>query len=367
MKQETPDIRQMIYRSMMWKRHRLRTAQNRANHELRYLFFEVSRRCNIHCLYCGSDCSLNERDNEMDTAQWLRIIDELAEDFSPERITVAVTGGEPLYKEGIFDIFQRLHERGFHYGMVSNSTLLTPETASKIVACGMNSISLSVDSIEPVNDRIRGKGMTAYFTKAVKNLRDAGYTGILEALSTITKPCLEHLHEMQTWLESLGIRRWRVAPVMPLGRAARHRELLLDDRDLKLLLDFVRTARGVQQPLVPEFGEEGFLGDRYEGLVRPYLCQCRAGINVGGIRYDGKVGACPEISRSFDQGDIHEKRFSQIWQSGYQLMRDRSWTKTLGACARCEKFSVCRGGALHLYEDPFHEAKRCFYRMLQKE
>ena len=351
----------------MWKRHQLRTAANREEHELRYLFFEVSRRCNIHCRYCGSSCSLEEDETELKAADWIRITDQIAEDYDPERVMIAVTGGEPLFKAGIFDVFKHLHEKGFHYGMVTNSTLLNEENARRLVECGMNSISLSCDSIPEVNNSIRGAGMSRCVEKAITNLNNAGYEGILEILSTITKPCMPHLHEMQKWVMDHGIKRWRLAPVMDLGRASENRDLLLDDEDVKNLLDFIRgQRRALGDDLRLEFSEEGYLGNPYEGLVRPYLCQCRAGINVGGIRYDGKIGACPELPHEFDQGDIHESRFSEVWNSKYQLYRDRSWTKSLGPCQNCDKFKYCNGGALHLYSDMKTPANRCFYKMLEK-
>jgi len=359
------DLRIRLYQAMMWQRHRIRQARNRDEHPLRYLFFEISRRCNIHCLYCGSDCTPAERKDELTTEEWIGIIDQVAEDFDASKVMVAVTGGEPLLREGIYEIFAHLHKRGFPYGIVTNSTLLTPEAAKKIVACGMDSISLSMDSLPHINDRIRGKGTSQAVIDAIANLRSAGYTGILEILSTITKPCMPHLAEMQAFITDLGITRWRVAPVMPLGRAAEKHDLLLDDDDVKALLDFVRARRrSANAPLRPEFGEEGYLGDRYEGLVRPYLCQCRAGINVAGIRYDGIIGACPEISQSFDQGDIRKERLKTVWEERYQPYRDRSWTKSLGPCRGCDQFKTCQGGALHLYDDTQTPTKRCFYKMV---
>lgn len=361
-----PDLRLLIYQKMMWKRHEIRAEANRETHELRYLFFEVTRRCNICCRYCGSECSPAERANEMSAAQWKAIIDQLAEDFEPSRVMVAVTGGEPLYREDIYEIFAHLHKRGFPYGMVCNSTLLDQKAADRLVECGINSISLSLDSIPTVNDSVRAKGCSDAALSAIRNLRTAGYTGILEALSTITKPCMAHLRDMQRWLTELGIKRWRVSPVMPIGRAARCPDLLLNKEDLRRLLDFVTSERRQNDRLNPEFSEEGYLGDAYEGFVRPYLCQCRAGINIGGIRYDGKIGACPELSPVFDQGDIKIDRFSDVWRDRYQNMRDRTWTHDLGPCRTCEKFSICRGGALHLYDDMQTPTKRCFYRMLEK-
>ncbi len=361
-----PDLRLMIYQAMMWKRHKIRLEANRNTHELRYIFFEVSRRCNIHCSYCGSDCSSAERDGELSSEEWISIIDQLAEDFDPRRVMVAVTGGEPLFKRGIYDIFEHLHRRGFPYGMVTNSTLLDAEAARRLVSCGMNSISLSLDSIPEVNDSIRAKGTARHAVEAIGHLRAAGYKGVLEALSTITKPCMPHLREMQQWLTELGIRRWRVAPVIPVGRALDNESLLLSESEVRELLSFVRQARRFEDDVVPEFSEEGYVGDDYEGLVRPYLCQCRAGINVGGIRYDGKIGACPEISSYFDQGDIRKERFSTVWRERFANMRDRSWARSLGPCRQCDKFDICRGGALHLYEDTRTPTRRCFHEMLKQ-
>ena len=361
-----PDLRLLLYRKMMWARHRIRTAYNREEHELRYLFFEVSRRCNIHCRYCGSDCTLEERANELSTAEWLSIIDQIAEDFDASRIMVAVTGGEPLFREGIYDIFRHLHEKGFHYGMVCNSFLLDAEAARKLVDCGMDSISLSCDCIPEINDTIRAKGSSKHVVEAIGHLRAAGYKGILEILSTITKPCIPHLEEMRQWVSSLGITRWRVSPVIAIGRAAENPDLLLDDDDILELLRYTRAKRRALDELRPEFSEEGYLGDEFEGLVRPYLCQCRAGINVAGIRYDGKLGACPEISQVFDQGDIHTDRFRDVWDNKYREYRDRSWTRELGPCRHCDKFDICRGGAFHLYEDMHTPTARCFYEMVKK-
>jgi radical SAM protein with 4Fe4S-binding SPASM domain len=97
--------------------------------------------------------------------------------------------------------------------------------------------------------------------------------------------------------------------------------------------------------------------------VRPYLCQCRAGITTGGILADGRIGACPELSDAFVQGDIRTERFREVWDRRYQVFRDRSWTRR-GECAGCEAYDRCRGGSLHLYPEPNAELLRCFYLML---
>jgi hypothetical protein len=83
------------------------------------------------------------------------------------------------------------------------------------------------------------------------------------------------------------------------------------------------------------------LGERYEGEVRPFLCQCLAGVTVGSILCDGgRIGACPELADGFVQGDARTERFRDVW------------------------FARCQGGSLHLYDASGSAPLRCFHRML---
>jgi radical SAM protein with 4Fe4S-binding SPASM domain len=364
MSSQTP-LRTRLRNYLLWQKHKLRMAELYRTHPLRYLFLEVTRQCNLACLYCGSSCTGKPPASELSIAQWKELVDLVAKDFDPRTIMVAVTGGEPLIKEGIFDLFEALRNRGFRYGMVSNAKVLDRRSAEALVKAGIGSISLSMDALPEVNDRLRGRGISAKVAEAVGHLREAGYKGKLEIISTITKPAMASLDEMRRHVASLQVPLWRVAPVMPIGRAAEHPELIPDAGDIRYMLEWIRQARKDTFIPSPEFSEEGFVGYRYEGNVRPYLCQCRAGITVGGIRYDGRIGACPELADTFDQGNIHDDDFKTVWDTRYQVFRDRRWARK-GPCRDCRFWSVCRGGALHLYEDTEKPFLRCLYLMCKE-
>lgn len=355
-----PSVADRLRARLVWERHTARTEALCDDHPLRYLFLEVTRRCNLACRYCGSSCTGRTPPGEMTVAEWVGVLEQIAADFDPKQVMVAVTGGEPLLKEGIFDLFRALRRLGFRYGMVSNGQLLDAEKARELVACGIGSISLSMDGVPEVNDALRGKGAAAKVVAAVGHLRAAGYKGKLEIISTITRPALARLDEMRSFVASMRVPLWRVAPVMPIGRAAESPDLVPTAADVRALLEYVRSSRKDSLLPKPEFSEEGFLGNRFEGQVRPYLCQCRAGITIAGIRHDGRIGACPELPDCFDQGHVRTDRFKDVWENGYELLRDRSWTKK-GACADCKQYRWCRGGSLHLYGSPEGEALRCLY------
>jgi len=358
-------LKSRLARWLLWKRHNLRFDYLRRRHPLRYLFLEVTRRCNLACRYCGSSCTGRELERELRVDEWIEVARQVAGDFEAGQVMVAVTGGEPLLKEGIFDLLAELHRLGYRYGLVTNGVLLDRAAARRMVETGVGSVSISMDALPELNDQLRGKGSSRKVVEAIDNLRSEGYRGKLEIITTVTTPAVAGLDDMRRLVASLRVPLWRVAPVMPIGRAAEHPELVPGPEEVRALLEFVRTGRLDRLAPSPEFSEEGYLGDRFEGTVRPYLCQCWAGITIAGIRYDGRIGACPELTDCYDQGDIRTERFKTVWEERYQVFRDRSWTKR-GACADCRHFARCRGGSLHLYADQRAEPLRCLYLMCKE-
>lgn len=359
------ELKTRLKQELMWRQHRLRMIKLSRAHPLTYLFLEVTRRCNLACLYCGSSCGPKPLEGEMDAAGFVAAIDQIADDFDASKVMVAVTGGEPLIKEGIWDIFAALKRRGFPFGMVCNGGLLDAEAGRRLATCGIGSISLSMDGPPEINDQLRGKGSSDGVVAAIGHLRAGGYKGVLEIISTLTRPAVPRIDEMRAFLASLRVPYWRVAVVMPIGRAAQHTHLVPGAEEVRALLEYVRHARKDGQLPVPEFGEEGYLGRRFEGVVRPYLAHCRAGISVAGIRWDGTIAACPELSRAWDEGHLQRDRFADVWRQGYGRFRDRSWARR-GDCVDCKQWSVCQGGSLHLYDSPDTTPSRCMYLMCKE-
>jgi radical SAM protein with 4Fe4S-binding SPASM domain len=349
-----------LRRSVEWKLHGAELALLRRAHPLRYLFLEVTRRCNLACAYCGSACNGAAQGTELPIHEWVAVVREIAEDFDASKVMVAVTGGEPLVKEGIFDLFAELNRLGFPYGMVCNGQLLDADVARRLVASGMRSISLSMDAPPALNDELRGRGTSTKVEKAVGNLKAAGYRGKLEIITTVTTPAIPQLEQMRRFVAELQVPLWRVSPVMPIGRAAQRTDLVPDGAGLRRILEFVFEARKDGRLPVPEMSEEGFLGEKYEKQVRSYLWNCLAGITIAGVLCDGRIGACPELGEAFVQGDVHRDRFADVWRDRYQVFRDRAWAKK-GACTTCGEFARCQGGSLHLYASPDAAPLRCLY------
>ena len=75
--------------------HRAFRANETAVHELNYLFWECTTRCNLHCRHCGSDCFAAGREVDMPLADFLRAFAEQGEDLD-QYIISALNEMNPL-------------------------------------------------------------------------------------------------------------------------------------------------------------------------------------------------------------------------------------------------------------------------------
>jgi radical SAM protein with 4Fe4S-binding SPASM domain len=76
------------------------------------------------------------------------------------------------------------------------------------------------------------------------------------------------------------------------------------------------------------------------------------------VLIDGSISACPNINRSFAQGNIYQDDFLDVWNNRFEIMRNRSWSK-VGKCANCKDFKRCNGGAMHLWDEKREDILCC--------
>ena len=108
---------------------------------LKFLFFELTMRCNEHCLHCGSYCG-DVESSELPVEVYKNILDKVKRDF-PVLPMICVTGGEPLLRKELFEIMSYAKSLGYLWGMTSNGTLITEDTARRLYEAGMKTISIS--------------------------------------------------------------------------------------------------------------------------------------------------------------------------------------------------------------------------------
>ncbi|MDD3079370.1 MAG: TIGR04133 family radical SAM/SPASM protein [Paludibacter sp.] len=326
-------------------------------HELSYLFWECTLRCNLNCLHCGSDCTQKTEVPDMPATDFLNVLDGIRLYVNPSRTMIVLTGGEPLVRKDLEFCGAEIHKKGFPWGIVTNGFGLTPERFLALLNAGLRSITVSLDGLDATtHDWFRGK--TGSWEKAVNAIRMIAVTPNLvsDVVTCVNKRNISDLSKMRDLLVDLGVKNWRLFMVFPKGRAAGNDLLKLSDKEFVQLLEFIKETR-LQGEIKASFGCEGYLGD-YELEVRDTPFFCHAGVHVGSVLVDGSISACPSLRADYIQGNIYKDNFMDVWNTKFQIMRDRSWTK-IGKCASCKSYKNCLGNGLHLRDEKTGELLCC--------
>jgi len=334
-------------------------------HELRYLFWESTRRYNLSCLHCGSDCGKDQGQADLEAGVVLDTLSEIAGEYEARKVMLVVTGGEPLMRPDLFDVLAEAGNLGFKLGVVTNGYALTTDHARQLAEVGLRSVVVSLDGPEECHDWLRERsGSFERASRAIEELRRAKIP-IVEAITCVTPRVLDRLDETYEIVRGLGATHWRVFNVFPAGRARGNAAVLLDEDGMKTMVEAVARlrARGRDESLVVNLSEEGYLGWDWEDRVRDTPYFCRAGINIAGILVDGSIAACPNLPAWMVQGNLRDDRFVDVWERRYQLFRDRSWTRE-GDCGGCREWKVCRGSSLHLWDRDERRPCWCHHRIL---
>ncbi len=312
------------------------------HHELNYLFWECTTRCNLNCLHCGSDCSQDSQFQDMPREDFLTALDTIK--TSQPNFLVVITGGEPLLRNDIEKCGLEIRKRGMRWAMVSNGHLYTKEKHNALLNAGMGALTISFDGLEQSHNWLRNNSSS--YNKVLKAIETAASSPRLnfDVVTCVNKVNISELPQIKELLIEKGVKAWRLFTIIPIGRAANNQDLNLSDKQFVELMEFIATTRK-EKTLDIKFSCEGYVG-KYEPKVRDSYFFCRAGINIGSILIDGSISACPNIDRSFSQGNIYQDNFYNIWINKFEPFRNREWTKT-GQCSNCSDYKDCQGNGFH--------------------
>ena len=329
-------------------------------HELNYLFWECTTRCNLHCRHCGSDCSVLSREKDMPLEDFLGALDTIPKEHRPKPFTVVLTGGEPLLRPDIEKVGYEISRRGFGWSIVSNGWFYDAVMHQRLLNAGMGAITISLDGLEDTHDWMRGlPGSYARALRAIK-LVAAEHRLNADVVTCVNKRNLTQLPEIHRVLSATGIKQWRLFTIIPIGRAAQDPDMHLTDAEFVSLLEFIKARREEGGTMKTTFSCEGYLG-RYEEKVRDIRYFCHAGVNIASVLIDGRICACPNIDRDlFSQGSIYADNFWDVWEHGFLPFRHRGWAQK-GPCAGCSQWRNCLGGGMHNWHAPAHEVLQCHY------
>lgn len=301
-----------------------------------FIVWDCTRRCNLNCEHCGA--KKEKYATELTTQQ----VKDFIEQISLTKVKhFVVTGGEPLLRSDLLEIFAFAKKKGLKTGMATNGFFINENNCKDIVAV-FDSIQISLDGLQETHNKIRGNNEA--FQRAINAVKLLHQNNCLQlTLSSVITPSNIHdLEQLGQLVRDLNIVIWKVSSVMLIGNVEHNDDLYLNQQDFMKLLDFVRKNK---KKLRIEFGENlGYLGKKDKEIRNePFFCP--VGYLACCIGVDGNVRGCPEQPDTpyFIEGNILKDDFNQIWQNGFKKYRNKEFLQD-EACKKCKFQNDCNGG-----------------------
>lgn len=338
-----------------------------ADPRLTYLFFELTDRCNLRCRHCGSSCPDLSQHCDADPEKLKDVVDQVAAHTKPGEVLFCITGGEPLLWRHWRELGRYITDKGYHWGMTTNATLITEDTVRELAEAGLKTITVSLDGLKQAHEWLRR--VPGCFDAAVNGIRllvESRQFSCVQVTTVVSPKNLGQLEELYRFLKTLGIHSWKLTGVEPIGIAGQDPELFLSGPQYRQLLDFILEKRGLSEMEV-SFGCSHFLPEEYAQKVRSVRFHCGCGIFIASISAKGEILGCLDVDERAltAQGNIHTDRFWDVWENRFQIFRTRRKLDN-ETCAGCAYGDFCRGDSWHTWDFQNDRPRLCLYQHLQK-
>ena len=321
--------------------------------------WNVTQACNLNCLHCYAKAVGHSHQQGLSHDQGLALIDDLASFGVP---VILFSGGEPLMRPDLPELAGHAVEKGMRAVISTNGTLITKDKAGAFKSLGLSYVGVSLDGMEAVNDRFRGKkGAFRDAMSGLKNCRDIGLKVGLRF--TINRMNMNEIPFIFDLLEDYDIPRVCFYHLVYAGRGSYLVEQDLDHRESRKVVDLIidRTKalhdRGMPKEVltVDNHADGPYLylrmlrekNPRAEEVLR--LLKMNEGNNsgrgIGCISWDGTVHA-DQFWRHHSFGNVLERPFGEIWSDlsnplMARLKEKKKYVK--GRCANCRWLDICAG------------------------
>lgn len=321
--------------------------------------WNVTRRCNLHCIHCYSSSQDRDYPNELSTEEGRALLDDLAAFGVP---TVLFSGGEPLMRDDLFELVAHARERGLRCVLSTNGTRIDRETAGRIIAAGFSYVGISFDGIGRVHDKVRGKsGAYDASLQALRLLRDLGMRVGLRF--TVHRKNVDQLPAIFDLLEQEDIDRCCIYHLAYSGRGERIQSTDLTPAETRAAVEYVfdRAEDFRKRGLDKEILTVDNAADSIMLLNRVRERQPRrakevwqmlawnggnqSGIAISSIDPAGSVHV-DQFSWNYNIGNVRLRPFSEIWTNNTdpRLKDMRLAPRPIkGRCSGCRFLGLCNG------------------------
>ena len=321
--------------------------------------WNVTRACNLKCVHCYARAVARTRERELNHEQGLSLIDDLAAFGAP---VVLFSGGEPLMRPDLVELAKYAVSKGMRAVISTNGTLISKDKARELKDVGLSYVGVSLDGMEEINDRFRGR--KGAFKDAMAGIMNCQEVGLKVGLRfTINRMNTAEVPRIFDLLEEYRIPRVCFYHLVYAGRGSDLVDEDLDHGETRKVVDLIidRTKdlhdRGMAKEVltVDNHADGPYVYLRMLGENNPRAEEVlsllkmnegnSSGRGIGCVSWDGSVHA-DQFWRHCSFGNVLERPFSETWSDlTNPLMKKLKEKKrhVKGRCARCRWLDVCGG------------------------
>ncbi|OHD70076.1 MAG: heme b synthase [Spirochaetes bacterium RBG_16_49_21] len=342
-------------------------------HVPRLIFWELTKQCNLACIHCRAEARDDISEDELTLDEIRSVIDDIAFFYKPILI---MTGGEPLYRDDIFEIASYASGKGLKTALATNGTLIDELAAQRIKQSGIERVSISLDG-KNSSSHDDFRGIPGSFDRALQGVARLRQEGVpFQVNTTVTKRNAEEISGILDMAESLGACALHLFMLVPVGCGVEIAESEMISKEeyervLNWFYDKSKTTRlELKATCAPHYyriirqraRKEGkrllFETDGLSAMTRG----CLAGTGVCFISHRGEVQPCGYLPVA--AGNVLVKPFHEIWESSPEFESLRDPDRLTGACGICEYKKICggcRARAFYASGDFLSEEPSCAY------
>jgi len=195
----------------------------------------------LQCPYCSNPVEFGRYTGELDTQEWLDILDQAA---ALGVVQVHFSGGEPLLRKDIVQIIRKARDLNFYTNLSTGGTLLTEKLIHELRSARLDNLQISIqDADSHKSDYISGgKGSFEKKKKAARLAKDTGFPLAINVV--LHKQNLDNIEAIIGLAEELGAERLELANTQFNGWALKNRTLLLPTcTQIEKAVSVVESAR----------------------------------------------------------------------------------------------------------------------------
>jgi Fe-coproporphyrin III synthase len=321
--------------------------------------WNMTRTCNLKCAHCYMESDAQKYAGELTTEEARHFIDDLAEFKSP---VLLFSGGEPLIRPDFFELAEYAISKGLRATLSTNGTLITPDVAKRLKEIGVSYVGISLDGLQDVNDKFRGK--EGAFKAAMEGIQNCVAVGQRVGLRfTINHHNLQELDKIFDFIEAENIDRVCFYHLVYSGRGSQMiSEDVTPEESRRAMETIIRRTRdfeerGLKKEILTvdnhcdgvymylqALQNDPEKAERIKGLIGLNGGN-RSGIAFGEVDPMGYVHP-DQFTQHITFGNVRERKFGEIWTDLSQPilggLKDRK-PLLKGRCASCKFLDMCNG------------------------